>query len=37
MLDDEWRGHLRIEPGVGGDAPVVCFVPQELPEWLSNC
>ncbi|MDX9708748.1 MAG: FAD-dependent oxidoreductase, partial [Trichloromonas sp.] len=31
MLDDEWRGHLRIEPGVGGDAPVVCFVPQELP------
>lgn len=32
MLDDEWRGHLRIEPGVGGDEPVVRFVPQELPE-----
>jgi fumarate reductase (CoM/CoB) subunit A len=32
MLDEEWRGHLRIEPGVGGDAPVVRFVPQELPE-----
>lgn len=32
MLDDEWRGHLRIESGVGEGEPVVCFVPQELPE-----
>ena len=32
MLDDEWRGHLRIESGVGGDEPSVRFVPQELPE-----
>jgi hypothetical protein len=32
MLDDEWRGHLRIESGVGEGEPVVRFVPQELPE-----
>jgi succinate dehydrogenase/fumarate reductase flavoprotein subunit len=32
MLDDEWRGHLRIESGVGEGAPVVRFVPQELFE-----